>query len=115
MEVVMSANSDPGDWLVPAVVMVLMFAGNELPGAARPVGTSLRIFKSELHELHTEDKADTPAIPPTPVQVGRLNNPAGQAADQPTPTLDDQARAAAALFRSPGRFRMTACNPGCYL
>ncbi len=62
--------------------MVLMFAGNELPGAARSLGTSLRIFKSELHELHTEDNPDTPAIPPTPVQVGRINNPAALAADQ---------------------------------
>lgn len=42
--------------------MVLMFAGNKLPRAARALRTSLRIFKSELHELHTEDKADKPAF-----------------------------------------------------
>ncbi|WP_424742612.1 hypothetical protein [Mycobacterium sp.] len=35
-----------------------------------------------MHELHTEDKDDKPAIPPTPVQVGRINCLAAQAADQ---------------------------------
>ena len=78
----MFANFGPGHWLVLAVVMVLVFAGNKLPGAARSLGKSLRIFKSELHELHTEDKHDKPAIPPTSVQVRRINCPAAQAADQ---------------------------------
>ena len=63
---VMVANFGPGHWLVLAVVMVLMFAGNKLPGASRSLGKSLRLFKSELHELHTEDKADEPAAPPGP-------------------------------------------------
>jgi sec-independent protein translocase protein TatA len=80
----MLANFGPGHWLVLAVVMVLRCAGNELPGAARSLVTSLRIFRSELLELHTEDKADKPAASPIPVQVGRINNPAGQAADQTT-------------------------------
>ena len=62
--------------------MVLMFAGNKLPGAARSLGKSLRLFKSELRQLHTEDKADEPAARPTPVQVGRINTPADQAPDQ---------------------------------
>jgi sec-independent protein translocase protein TatA len=62
----MVAIFGPGHRLVLAVVMVLMFAGNKLPG--RPaMGKSLRLFKSELHELHTEDKAYEPAAPPTPV------------------------------------------------
>ena len=59
-----------------AVVMVLMFAGNKLPGASRSLGKSLRLFKSELRQLHTEDKADEPAAPPTPVRVGRITTPA---------------------------------------
>ena len=63
----MVANFGPGHWLVLAVVMVLMFAGNKLPGASRSLGKSLRLFKSELHELHTADKADEPAAPSTPV------------------------------------------------
>jgi sec-independent protein translocase protein TatA len=78
VEVVMFANFGPGHRLVLPVVMVLMFAGNKLPGAARSLGKSLRIFKSELHELHTEHKDDTAAISPTPVQVGRINSPGDQ-------------------------------------
>ena len=62
--------------------MVLMFAGNKLPGASRSLGKSLRLFKSEAHELHNEDKADEPAAPPTPVRVGRINTAADQAPDQ---------------------------------
>ena len=63
--------------------MVLMFAGNKLAGASRSLGKSLRLFKSELRQLHTEDKADEPAAPPTPVQVGQITNtPADQAPDQ---------------------------------
>jgi Sec-independent protein translocase protein TatA len=50
--------------LVLAVVMVLMFGGNKLPGASCSLGKSLRLFKSELHELHTADKADEPAARP---------------------------------------------------
>ena len=88
----MVANFGPGHRLVVAVVMVLMFAGNKLPGASRSLGKSLRLFTSELRQLHTEDKADEPAAPPTPVQVGQINTPADQAPDQPTPTLDGQAR-----------------------
>ena len=61
---------------VLAVVTVLMFAGNKLPGASRSLGKSLRLFKSELRQLHTEDKADEPAAPPTPVRVGRITTPA---------------------------------------
>ena len=72
--------------------MVLIFAGNKLPGASRSLGKSLRLFKSELRQLHTEDKADEPAAPPTPVRVGRINTPADYAPDQPTPTPDGQAR-----------------------
>ena len=63
----MVANFGPGHRLVLAVVMVLMFAGNKLPGASRSLGKSLRLFKSELRQLHTEDKADEPAARPTPV------------------------------------------------
>lgn len=79
----MFANFGPGHWLVLAVVMVLLFAANKLPGAARSLGKSVRIFKSELHELHTGDKDDKPAISPTPVQAGRIDSPAAQAPDQP--------------------------------
>jgi sec-independent protein translocase protein TatA len=78
----MVANFGPGHRLVLAVVMVLMFAGNKLPDASRSLGKSLRLFKSEARQLHTEDKADEPAAPPTPVHVGQINTPADQAPDQ---------------------------------
>jgi len=75
--------------LVLAVVMVLMVGGNKLPGACCSLGKSLRLFKSELLELHTADKADEPA---TRVQVGRINPLRIRLPTTATPTLDDQAR-----------------------
>ena len=90
----MFANFGPGHWLVLGVVMVLMFAGSKLPEAARYGGKSLRILKSELQELHTDDRWPTnrsPAHPgpggagSPPLRVGRPPNP--------TPMPDGQGRA----------------------
>lgn len=44
----MFANFGPGHWAVLAVAMILLFGAKKLPDAARSLGKSLRIFKSEL-------------------------------------------------------------------
>jgi sec-independent protein translocase protein TatA len=38
-----------------AVIVILVFGSTKLPDAARGVGRSLRIFKSEIKGLHDED------------------------------------------------------------
>ena len=78
----MFANFGPGHWLVLGVVMVLMFAGSKLPDAARYAGKSLRIFKSEFHELHTDDRWPRNHSPRPPGPGGALTAPAGQASTQ---------------------------------
>jgi sec-independent protein translocase protein TatA len=75
----MFANFGPGHWAVLAVVVILLFGAKKLPEAARSLGKSLRIFKSEVRELQNEGKTDTPVTPPpavTPVQSERVENPA---------------------------------------
>jgi sec-independent protein translocase protein TatA len=78
----------PWHWAILAVVVILLFGAKKLPDAARSLGKSMRIFKSELREMQTETKAQapsletpsaTPAAPPAnpqPVQSQRVDPPA---------------------------------------
>lgn len=68
----------PWHWLILAVVVVVLFGSKRLPDAARSLGKSLRIFKSEVRELQNEAKPETPAaspMPPTQVQSERVDPP----------------------------------------
>ncbi|KXP01344.1 Sec-independent protein translocase subunit TatA [Tsukamurella pseudospumae] len=51
-------------WIVIAVVVLVLFGGRKLPDAARGLGRSLRIFKSEMDEMKTEGDAKAPAQQP---------------------------------------------------
>ncbi|BBX73264.1 Sec-independent protein translocase subunit TatA [Mycobacterium shinjukuense] len=77
----------PWHWAILAVVVIVLFGAKKLPDAARSLGKSLRIFKSEVRELQNENKADasleTTSAPPTPVQSQRVDPPA---APEPGPT-----------------------------
>ncbi|OBJ03926.1 Sec-independent protein translocase subunit TatA [Mycobacterium sp. 1465703.0] len=75
----------PWHWAILAVVVILLFGAKKLPDAARSLGKSMRIFKSELREMQTENKAETSALGtqsesspanPTPVQSQRVDAPA---------------------------------------
>ncbi|NKY88078.1 Sec-independent protein translocase subunit TatA [Nocardia veterana] len=44
----------PTHWLIIALVILLLFGAKRLPDAARGLGRSLRIFKSEMSEMHSE-------------------------------------------------------------
>ena len=62
----------PWHWAIIAVVVVLLFGSKRLPEAARSLGRSLRIFKTELAALHDDEHQPTsasPAVAPTPVQA----------------------------------------------
>jgi len=51
-------------WLVVAAVVMLLFGYQKLPDAARSIGRSLRIFKSEMRGLQDDAAHTTPARPP---------------------------------------------------
>ena len=69
----MFANFGPGHWAVLAIVMIVLFGAKRLPDAARSLGKSLRIFKSEVRELQNDSNPDSPA---TSVQSERVEPPA---------------------------------------
>ncbi|NMM85660.1 Sec-independent protein translocase TatA [Rhodococcus sp. SRB_17] len=61
----------PMHWLIVAVVVVILFGSKKLPDAARGLGRSLRIFKSEVKEMQNDDAATTaaPVVAPAPAQL----------------------------------------------
>lgn len=58
----------PTHWLIIVGVLVLLFGAKRLPDAARSLGRSARILKSEVKELHPE----TPAEPAPQVAATTL-------------------------------------------
>lgn len=44
--------------VVVVLVVVLLFGANKLPGLARNMGKSMRIFKTEVEEMRGDDKKD---------------------------------------------------------
>ena len=75
----------PRHWLIVIAVFVLLFGAKKLPDAARSLGKSMRIFKSEIKEMQSDGKEDEtakPAASPTPITSERVEpTPAPQ---QPT-------------------------------
>ena len=69
----------PGHLAIIAVLVIVLFGAKRLPDAARSLGKSLRIFKSEVRELQNDGKPDTTLAPPAaahPVQSERVDPPA---------------------------------------
>jgi sec-independent protein translocase protein TatA len=58
--------------LIIAVVILVLFGSRKMPDAARSLGRSLRILKTEVKGLHDDDDQPTP---PPPAQL-----PAGSTA-----------------------------------
>jgi sec-independent protein translocase protein TatA len=54
----------PWKILILAVVILVLFGSKKLPDAARSLGKSMRILKTEISELHAEEPA--PAITTSP-------------------------------------------------
>lgn len=63
--------------IILLVVVLLLFGSTRLPGAAKALGESMRIFKSETKKMHTDEPVKTtpasavqqPAVPqPLPAQ-----------------------------------------------
>jgi len=63
-----SGAMSPTHWLLVLLVLVLLFGAKKLPEAARGLGRSARILKSEVSGLHEDDakKAETKPIESKP-------------------------------------------------
>ena len=65
----------PWHWLIVIAVFVLLFGAKKLPDAARSLGKSMRIFKSEIKEMQADSKPDASAPPATPIASERADHP----------------------------------------
>jgi len=59
----------PWHWIILLLVVVILFGSKRLPDAARSLGKSMRIFKTEVKELQADHKADTAVTPAQPAQA----------------------------------------------
>jgi sec-independent protein translocase protein TatA len=62
----------PWHVIILVVVIIVVFGSRKLPDAARSLGKSMRIFKSEMRELQHEGKSEDPPTA-TPVQSERVD------------------------------------------
>jgi TatA/E family protein of Tat protein translocase len=47
---------EPSHILILLIVILVLFGAKRLPDSARSLGRSMRIFKSEMKELNTDEK-----------------------------------------------------------
>lgn len=71
-------------WAIVALVVVILFGSKKLPEAARGLGRSLRIFKSEVKEMQNDgntssstvsDPAPSAQLPSAPLDATVVETP----------------------------------------
>jgi sec-independent protein translocase protein TatA len=81
MELTMLGDLFDSPWklLIVAVVLIVLFGGKKMPDAARSLGRSMRILKSEVQDLHGDHDDETaetprpaPALPSPQQQIDQL-------------------------------------------
>ena len=86
----------PSHLIIVAVLLVILFGWKKLPDAARSIGRSMRIFKSEVGEMKNDGKEARPSpaagdtvqgdvVPPQPTQPAQPAPQPQAAAPQPSP------------------------------
>jgi sec-independent protein translocase protein TatA len=76
----------PWKILIIAVVILVLFGSRKLPDAARSLGRSMRILKSEIRDLHEDDATGAQASQQVQPQPQQLTAPSGTtAAPAPPP------------------------------
>jgi sec-independent protein translocase protein TatA len=72
----------PWHWIIVIAVFVLLFGAKKLPDAARSLGKSMRIFKSEIKEMQADSKQETPTQIASERVSDPTDRPAGHTAEQ---------------------------------
>ena len=70
----------PWKILIVAVVIIVLFGSRKLPDAARSLGKSMRILKTEVQGLH-EDEPAAPTTTDVPAAPAQLQAPAQAVTD----------------------------------
>jgi sec-independent protein translocase protein TatA len=84
----------PWKILIVAVVLIVLFGSKKLPDAARSLGKSMRILKTEVQDLHRDD--DPVEIPVPPPAVTAATPQHQQQLDQLQQQISDLQRQQAA-------------------
>jgi sec-independent protein translocase protein TatA len=74
----------PWHLIVLVVVLIVVFGSKKLPDAARSLGKSMRIFKTEMRELQHDGKTEDPPKA-NPVQSERVDTPPATEQNQSRP------------------------------
>ena len=76
---------EPWHLIVLIAIVAVLFGGKRLPDAARGLGRSMRIFKSEIRQLNDDDTPAKPAAqqPPAPLE-GRVMDTDATRSNTPT-------------------------------
>jgi sec-independent protein translocase protein TatA len=91
----------PWHWVVVAIIVIALFGYKRLPDAARSLGRSLRIFKTEIKGMTEDEKArkakeeaeaEPKALPAADI-VKREAEADDQARSRPRPSPTPQSRA----------------------
>jgi sec-independent protein translocase protein TatA len=81
----MFRNLGAPEIIIILVVLVLLFGAKRLPDAARSLGRSMRIFKSEVKEMGNDDEKPAPSQPAPREVEGRIVEPTPEATPATTP------------------------------
>ncbi|HYJ74718.1 MAG TPA: Sec-independent protein translocase subunit TatA [Kineosporiaceae bacterium] len=74
---------EPWHLIILVLVVVLLFGGRRLPDAARGLGRSLRIFKSEVKQMQEDDPRPAAKRPTDPIE-GPIEGPyEGRVVEEP--------------------------------
>lgn len=90
----MTGAISPWHLLIVVLIFLLFFGSKRMPDAARSLGRSMRIFKTEVSQMQAEGKTGeaTPEAQAQPVQPPAQLPPA-QPVQQPAPQPNDQQKA----------------------
>ena len=83
----------PWHLLILAAVFVLLFGARRLPDAARSLGKSLRILKTEVKGLHDDDDQPTSAPQPPVASLPPASSDAASTPGQQTPAAGERSDA----------------------
>ncbi|MEV8635180.1 Sec-independent protein translocase subunit TatA [Streptosporangium sp. NPDC051023] len=90
-------NLGPTELIIIGLILVLLFGAKKLPEAARGLGRSLRIFKSETAKLRDDDETGAPVttVQAQPQPAAPAPQPLAAPAAEPVSALsaEEQARA----------------------
>ena len=75
----------PSHLIIVAVLLVILFGWKKLPDAARSVGRSMRIFKSEVSEMKNDGKDARPSAAAGDTVPGDVVPPQTTQPTQPAP------------------------------